>query len=912
LAVLAAMGSGLVLSTTTALAQEQQLQRVEITGSSIKRIEGESALPVQVITRDQIAKTGAQNVEQLLQSISAVTSSGGISASSASGATTGGISSVSIHALTSIRTLVLLNGRRIAPYGIGFTGDQSSVDVNSIPLAAVERVEVLKDGASAIYGSDAIAGVVNFITTKDLKGGDITAEYGDTTRGGADFKKVTGRYGFGDFDKDRFNVLLVGSIQKEGSLVGGQRDFARSAINTEAGNDTTSGNTFPGNIAAADGTSFAGSANPTNPTCPGPYAVKSPLTGGANSCRFDTGPFVTLIPETERYSFFGSGRLAITNDIEAYAEAGYNRNKIRTIIQPVPLSDQFALPPNHPLFNVAPYNGAATFLLQPSSPFYPTAYVQGLTGGSTPDLLVRYRDAANGNRDITDISEATRFVLGTKGSVSGWDFDANFLYSESKMREQVNSGYPAYSQILPLLNSGLVNPFGPNSPDIESQIKATEFHGDAFNIKSSITGVQAKVSKELFQLPAGPLAMAVGAEAREERYLFDPNATIQTGDISGYGGNFLTTDKKRTVNAVFAEMSIPVVKGLELNPAVRFDHYEGTGNSTTPKLGLRYQPTKEVLLRGSIGRGFRAPSLQEQFLPQTTGVSVNGLNDPLRCGVNGNPQSIKDCNTQFAVLNGGNPSLQPEKSQNLTFGLVLEPIDSLSVALDYFKVKLTNSISASIDPAIILADPSSAAKYGYLVTRAAPTAQDQALGLPGVITSINQTNINIGGTKVSGIDIDLKYRFPSSDLGKFSATLDGTYFIDFDTQNPDGSWTGGVDTINTLTGGVVARWKHYAELDWSLGPWSAALGWNYQKGYHDIPSNVTGAERDVAQYSTWDLQGTYTGFKNLKLTLGVKNVLNTDPPYTNMAGVVVFQSGYDPEYADPRGRFIYARATYSF
>ena len=195
----------------TAPASGQQLERVEITGSSIKRIDAETALPVQVITREQIQKTGAANVEQLLQTISAVSSSGGLTAASASGATTGGISAVSIHGLTSLRTLVLLNGRRIAPYGIGFTGDSVSVDVNSIPLAAIERVEVLKDGASAIYGSDAIAGVINFILRKDFTGVELTGEYGDTTQGGANFKRASGTVGFGNLDTDRFNVMIVGS-----------------------------------------------------------------------------------------------------------------------------------------------------------------------------------------------------------------------------------------------------------------------------------------------------------------------------------------------------------------------------------------------------------------------------------------------------------------------------------------------------------------------------------------------------------------------------------------------------------------------------------------------------------------------------------------------------------------------------
>ena len=213
---------------------------------------------MQVITREEIRKSGAVNVEQLLQSVSASASSQGLTNASASGATTGGISAVSLRGLSSLRTLVLINGRRIAPYGIGFTGDSVSVDVNSIPLAAIERIEVLKDGASAIYGSDAIAGVVNFILRRDYKGGELSATYGDTTQGGASLKRVSGTVGFGDLTKDRFNLMAVASYQKEGSLFGRDRGFASSGINEAANNDTSSGNTFPANIVLLDGSGAHG------------------------------------------------------------------------------------------------------------------------------------------------------------------------------------------------------------------------------------------------------------------------------------------------------------------------------------------------------------------------------------------------------------------------------------------------------------------------------------------------------------------------------------------------------------------------------------------------------------------------------------------------------------------------------
>ena len=231
---LAAWVAGALATTGPRIAQAQpappseQLQRVEITGSSIKRIDAETALPLQIITRDQIQKSGATNVEQLMQVVPAISSSGGITVSSGAGATTGAISAVSLHGLTSLRTLVLVNGRRVAPYGIGFTGDAVSVDVNSIPVSAIERVEILKDGASAIYGSDAIAGVINFILRQDFHGAEVTAEYGSTSRGGANFKRVAGTFGAGNLAGDRYNLLLSINLQKEGALFGRDRAFASS------------------------------------------------------------------------------------------------------------------------------------------------------------------------------------------------------------------------------------------------------------------------------------------------------------------------------------------------------------------------------------------------------------------------------------------------------------------------------------------------------------------------------------------------------------------------------------------------------------------------------------------------------------------------------------------------------------
>ena len=898
------------------LARAQEgVQRVEITGSSIKRLDAETSLPVQILTQEDIVRSGAQNVEQLMQTVSAIISSGANMASAASGATTGGISSVSLRGLTSLRTLVLVNGRRLAPYGIGFSNDSVSVDVNSIPLAAIARVEVLKDGASAVYGSDAIAGVINFILRSDYRGGSLDLGGGTSTRGGASVKKGSFTWGHGEVQADGYNLMLVGSLQREDALFGRDRGFAMHAFNVEHQNDTTSGNTFPANIAAVDG-SF-GSVNPSAATgCVAPYSTLDPLRSQA-SCRFDTAPLVTLLPATDRASIFGAVTLKLGEDLEGFAELSYNRNKQRTVVQPVPLSDQFNLPANNPLYNEAPYAvpggiSASTIILQPSSPFYPTAFVTGLTGGPTPDLLVRYRAAESGNRDITDTAQAPRFTLGLRGSAHGWDFDGAFLHSLSHVAEHDNSGWPVLSKLLPLLNSGQVNFFGPNTPEIDAQIRADNFVGNAWVVDSKLNSLGGKASHELFALGGSQAAIALGGEVRQETYDFMPSTEIAQGDIGGYGGNLAYVNRTRSVDAVFTEVTLPFAKSFELDGAVRYDRYQGVGHSLTPKLSMRWQPVSSVLVRAAAGKGFRAPSLADLYASPTTGVTGQGQTDPVRCPVTND--GIKDCGTQFATLIGGNAALKPERSQSLTFGVLLEPAKGISFALDAFKINLYDTISSGIAPPVILAD---LAKYGGYVTRgpADPAHPD----LPGPIISIDQRNINTGESRLAGVDFDTKWRLPlGADAGRVTLALSGTYFAKFDTQNPDGSFTNGVDQQNSATGGVIPRLKTYQSISWSKGSWDSTLALEFQKHYRDIPAtddtttDPKYVPRWVSNYAVLDAHVAWTGLANTTIGLGVKNLLDRDPPYSNAGGQTSFQSGYDPQYADPRGRFVYINASYDF
>lgn len=911
-AAFGALASAPVLAQTTAPAEAppgapvQALQRVEITGSSIKRIDAEGALPVQVLRREDIERSGAANVEQLLQKVSAATSGGTVQASMMAGATTGGISSASLRGLSGTRTLILINGRRVASYGS--IADSVSVDVNAIPLAAIDRIEVLKDGASAVYGSDAVAGVINFVLRRDYRGAEASIEYGAATQSGGDVTRASVVFGRGDTQADGYNLTLVATYQKEAALFGRDRDFARSGINVENNNDVTSGNSFPANIVLPDGRTRNPMAGHCAPSVTSPFF--SP-----NVCRYDPSGSVNLLPKTERAGLFASGIFTLTPNVEAFGELSFARITQRSVIQPVPISDQFALPPNHPLFNVAPYNGASTIVLRPGSPYYPAGYVQGLVGAGNPlpDVLVRYRSVITGDRDLTDTSEPVRGVIGLRGTLGRWDFDTALLHSRSKVTEKVNSGFPSLSAILPLLNSGQVNFFGPNTPEVQALADATQYHGEAYTNETTLTSLSGKVSTELAQWSGGPLALALGAELRREGYRSSPSSAIQSGDISGYGGNFLPVDRSRNVRAAFAELNIPITRTLETDIAVRHDQYEGSGGATTPKVSLRWRPSDTVLVRAAAGEGFRAPSLTELYGPQTTGVTQSGLNDPLRCGVAGNTSS-NDCATQFTILTGGNPSLDPEKSRNFTLGVVLQPARQVSVSLDAFDIELKNTIVPGVPAAQILNDLT---RFGSLVRRgpvdpAFPT-------LPGPITQIDQTFLNLGRTRIRGLDLDAKAVLGQNAWGRFDVALTGTYYIKYSVQAPDGSWSEGIADAGSLASagasGIIPRWRHNLAFTWQRGPWSATLTQNYQTGYRDVTgtfSEETDPVRRVGSYTTYDLLATYRPVRSLELALGVKNVLDEDPPYTNNGGQAFFQAGYDPSYVDPRGRFVYGRVTYKF
>jgi iron complex outermembrane recepter protein len=895
--------------------QSAALEEVVVTGTAIRGLNAETSLPVQVIKAADIARTGVTTTEDLFRMITAASAAGSSQTAQGTGVQSGSLSAISLRGLGSGRTLVLINGRRASVYGGGSNGaNGDSVDISTIPLAAIERVEILKDGASALYGSDAIAGVINFILKSDYQGLEVTGLAGTPTRdGGGTTENFSVLGGLGDLKTDRYNVTLSAFFDHDSPIMGSSRPFA-SRYNPEFGNDLTSSFAFPANASLPTHATGPGSitANPSVGNC-GPASISD--VNFPAQCRFDNDGSVALQPEQKRYGQNLDARLAVGDNSQLYLQESFAETRTLQQVQPVPLSSGNPLLPGnsyipfltnllatkYPTYNyqaVGATPGTGAFLLPPNSPYYPTAFAAA-NGQAGQPLNLIYRDFANGPRLTQDVADAFRTVLGFKGNAYGWDYDAGFLFSESLVHEDLLAGYAEYSKIMPLLDSGVINPFGPTTdPAALAQANADTFTGQDFDSKTTVTSLNGTASRAFFALPAGNVTGAVGVEIRRETFDYNPAAELQTGDVTGEGGNVEPESAARSVESAFFETNAPLAKGLDIDAAVRWDHYQAIGSTVNPKGSIKWQPEDWVLVRTSAGTGFRAPSLTDLFASQATSVTANGTRDFVQCATfsPNNPA----CSFQFTTVTGGNPDLKPEKSQNFSFGTVFQPVKNLSIDLDSFWIFLKDEIQVGGLPyQTILASAASEAEFASFITRNAA----------GMITGIQQTNANLFKTNVSGLDMDLRYAFDLPE-GRVSLLANGTYYYKYAIQNADGSWTTqldqGIDTV-----GFVSRFRYLATAMYDINDFNFSVTQNFQKKYHDGPSSITDETREVSAYDTVDAQLNWNGLNHWRFTLGSRNIFDKNPPYTNYGGSVNnFVGGYDLSYGSPVGRFVYASATF--
>lgn len=907
------VAAGAGLFAQAALAQDTASQplaqapiaRVEVTGSSIKRADVEGALPVQTVTHDDIKRSGATNTAELLTTLTSNSMVGATNQAEGAGLSTYGESTASLRGLGASKTLVLVNGRRLGNYAT----DGTAVDVNSIPLASIDHVEVLKDGASGVYGSDAIGGVINFITRQNVQGVELNGYTSASRYGGGQTHKASILAGWGDFDADRYNITLSADVSKDEPIFGRQRDYANSAWNnnglrdqsaTPSGVFTTFDPTTTPNAGGVVPHSLAslGSTIGHPQTGAGCAASGSEYDANTGGCRFNSSPYVNLVPEVKRANVGGSFRFKLNDSAEVFAEGFYSRNVTTQQAQSSPYSNNFlSTDPAFATKNIYP-----SIVVAPSSPYYPSALIaQNAPSELGKPVSVSYRAFDGGDRVARDTAEQSHLVLGMRGNFKGYDYDVAYTHNSSDVTERALSGYQNQTALVSLLsNNNAFNPLAQyQSPDLAAQIRATNYVGSVMNAVLRNDALNARISGDLVQLPAGMMSFAVGASIADENLSVNPSEAYQSGDVSGYGGAVKPLSASRNSSAVFAETIIPIVKHLEADVAVRHDRYSNA-DATNPKVSLRWQPVSQVLLRGSYGKGFREPSLPELYNQQTLGTSAT-FTDP-----------VTHQSGQFNTVLGGNRDLKPEKSEQASLGFVVDPVKGLSIAVDWWKINVNNLVTA-LTPSLVV-DEAAAGNPAYtgLVTR-------DALGN---ITSIVGTNINAGSVKTEGVDLDLRWAIlKSPTYGAFSLRLNGTYTSKYDLTLPDGTVQPSVaatidgegNVLNATATGIIARWKDQLTLDWKYQQWGASLINNFQSGYWDAyrADAVDPIAQHVGAFSTWDLQGSYGGFRNLTLTAGVKNLFNRKPPEVITAGSY-FQTGYDPTYFDPHGQTLYVGANYKF
>jgi iron complex outermembrane receptor protein len=898
--------AGAATLSGNAVAQEQ-IQKVEITGSAIRRIAVEGALPVQRLSQEQIAKTGATTVADLIQQLPAM--QGFTIADIAAGTNSGGRVSASIHDLGESYTLVLLNGRRIAPQGSG-----SAINLNAIPLGAVERVEILTDGASALYGSDAIAGVVNFILKKNLQGGTVEVGYsqpGDSSPGAV--SNISGTYGFGDLNKDRFNVMASFRHDEQKQIKALDRDFADTAYVPFKNNgnsyiyDRTSPAAIPANVSATFnkvGSSPIG-FNPyqkKNGTCAPMNQLALSNTALVQNCGFDFVQTIEIVPENKRDSFFGKATFKATDDITLYAEAAYSRLDLTARIAPNTASVSIAK--GSPLYNtyVKPYMTAAQ-----------DADVKAVTAS--------YRTYDWGTRDSQTITDSKNLVLGGDAEFGAWNFATGLTWSQNAIDERYVGGYVKNTEFRDMLSKNLFDPFlgiGAQTDATKALIANSVFNGSIREASTTLKGIDARASRELFALPGGTAAIALGGDYRNYHYVQTPKAV--STDIFGFSAS-PAYDLERANYGVFTELSAPVIKTVELSLAARYDTFDAVKNaiakrdmgskesSSTYKVSARWQPTQSFLMRGSYGTGFKAPSMLDIGQPL---VAAGFTASSWDCPANLRAENVDRCQVgkrQYNVVSGGNENLKPEKSKQFTVGFRFEPSASFSVQADLWDVKMKDAVS-SVSEALIFGDP---VKYRNLFTTFVDPGNNQTYWAKQTLS------INIGQTHNQGIDWETTYRHRFA-IGNLTTTLNGTYLLksDYTTPGTDNVW---VTSMNYFGVNDAVSFRHVIRAAATLdtGAFSNTLTANYRNGYTDaeaqsrnVATNVLETFRlQVPSYITFDWQGKWQMNKAFSLRAGIKNLADRDPPFSLRASSG-HQVGFDPRYASAFGRTFYATGNYKF
>lgn len=933
-----------------ALAQEVQqapMARVEVTGSSIKRIAKEGALPVEIISRKQLEEQGIVTAEQLIATLN-INGNGSDNLASNADVTSGaqrgnnGASSANLRGQGSDSTLVLLNGRRVATHGM----KGSAVDLNSIPMAAVERVEVLKDGASAIYGTDAIGGVINFILRKNYQGLETQAFTDITEAGGGNIHRLSATGGFGDLEANGYNVLIAASHSRNAALRGNQRDFVNTfqpdrgvSVDTRG---TPSANVFGTDIAPTllatydannkllntgpllggvnyNGISLLdlpGGAGCTSIDGMGPYDEKLwDSAGAAYGCAWDTGRAAVLQQPVKNSNALARATFNVGAH-QLFAELVGSQVEVKKSFSPNQIS------PGRTTFNASSF--------YPSTGQYYNRVYDALVGifpaisaNYGLPIAYRWRCMECGNREIETETKAGRLQVGADGplnlgSLGSFDYRVGLSRAFSESKSTLGTGFNYTVALANALGSGKINPFllpgETQSQEALDLIRSTSAEGVVlYGGKTILTQFDAALSGEVFKLPAGSVMAAIGTDLRREEYKFNGDARAASERPAILNAPFddqnALNNVHRDIKAIYAEVLVPVMKDLELTFAGRQDHYSGFGSTFNPKVSFRYQPITSLLVRGSYNTGFRAPSFNQLFNGITeTQYTGKELVDPARCPTGKFDSTKPGCELITPVLfTGGKRDLGPETAKQASIGIVFEPVARTSLNADLWEIRKEDTIDSFSLATMV--DNYDLFEGAFLRNAA------------GEVVAVDQRWMNAGERITRGLELGARTGGVWEGT-VWSVGIDGSRLLKKKSRaTRNAEFSESEVGRFTFTGDLGLKWKHIAYISAKRGNWSGLLQNVYRSGYDDqvlpgvasgriVPSNY---DPKVDAYSIFHASVSYTGIKGLTLTGGIKNLLDKDPPfaitYDSNSGA---GSSWEPRVADPRGRSFTLTANYKF
>ncbi|WP_424682037.1 TonB-dependent receptor plug domain-containing protein [Frateuria sp. YIM B11624] len=885
--------------------QAQQLQTITVTGSAIPRIDMETPSPVTVITAAQIQRSGLKTVSDVVRAISA-DNSGSIPTAFTAGFAAGS-AGVALRGLTVNSTLVLIDGRRSANYPLADDGQRTFVDLNTIPVNAIERIDVLKDGASSLYGADAIAGVVNIILKHDYKGLEGTAEVGTSQQGGGTTRRATLLFGGGDLQKNGWNAYGSVEAQKDDRIWARDRGYPYNAANLNPTGGSNfdwgqpgfnNGSIYPmvqravlgpnGPGGMLTGTAAPGALwQPLVPCGPG----TTPITNAEGSgCEQNQINYLDLQPKQERVGVYGRLTLKVGDSSEAYVSGSYYTNKVeaagtppqiragtpvntRSILLPATLPDG-SDNPNNPF---------------PNDPALITYAFGGIPGGGK-----------NENHNL-------RIAGGIHGIWGEWNYDSALVFSHNTL-DVDNYGFLNYAALINAVNNGTYNFVDPsqNSPELLAQL-APVLH------KRSTTDLQSidfHVSRPLADLAGGSLGLATGIDVRHEQQ-HDPD--LNPG-LQAQGLGVAHTFGSRTVEGLYAELDAPFLESLEVDVSGRFDHYSDFGNNFSPKVGFKWKPIESLAVRGTWSKGFRAPSFAENGSSESEGFATYNLPDDY-AAAHGNNAYVRPYGLAYDTI--GNPNIQPEKSKSWTFGVLWQPLDQFSASVDYYDIKKTGVIGQFDTQAVLDAYfAGQPLPPGSAIIPDVPDPQFPTLLPKPVVVMAPYVNQNALQTK--GVDLDLIGNFDLGGNVKLRSEFNATRIFEWNLTLQDGTVERFVGTHGpyALSSGAGtprdrASWSNsltfgQATVTGTLYYTSAISMSAPDNGEGCISTDDNGnpfpPSCHVASFTYFDLTGSYDFNDHFGVYASVLNAFNRKAPFdpANYAS-----NNYNPTWAQPGmvGRF---------